>query len=138
MRGFAVVAALAAAVAAAGAAVATGAEGGRGTRTVMLDVRYSKFSESNLTVRRGTTVRFVVNNADPIPHELIVGDQAVQDRHERGDEPHHGSVPGEVSVPAGQERVTTYTFSRPGTLLFGCHLPGHYAYGMRGEIRVVP
>jgi uncharacterized cupredoxin-like copper-binding protein len=21
-------------------------------------------------------------------------------------------------------------------LLFGCHLPGHYAFGMRGEIQV--
>ena len=31
----------------------------------------------------------------------------------------------------------TYTFARAGgTLQFGCHLPGHWAYGMKGEIRV--
>ncbi|MGZ4207500.1 MAG: hypothetical protein ACXVQ6_06305 [Actinomycetota bacterium] len=24
----------------------------------------------------------------------------------------------------------------PGTLLFACHRPGHYAYGMRGTIHI--
>ena len=105
-------------------------------RTVTLDVRYSRFSPAELEVRAGTTVRFVVRNADPIAHELIVGDQSVQDRHERGTEAHHGDVPGEVSVPAGGTAVTTYTFSRPGRVLLGCHLPGHWDYGMRGVVDV--
>ena len=30
---------------------------------------------------------------------------------------------------------TTYTFDG-GNLLFGCHLPGHYDYGMRGLVVV--
>jgi uncharacterized cupredoxin-like copper-binding protein len=106
-------------------------------RTVVLDVHHSKFSPSSLTVRRGQAVRFVVDNRDPIPHELIVGDQAVQERHEKGTEAHHGERAGEVSVPAGGRAETTVTFARPGRLLFGCHLPGHWAYGMRGTIEVV-
>ena len=105
-------------------------------RTVVLDVRFSRFSPSSVTVRRGETVRFVVDNRDPIPHELIVGDQAVQDRHETGTEPHHGDKPGEVSVAPGARAETTVTFPRSGRLLFGCHLPGHWAYGMKGTIRV--
>jgi uncharacterized cupredoxin-like copper-binding protein len=32
--------------------------------------------------------------------------------------------------------VTTVTFPSQGSLLFGCHLPGHYAYGMRGVITI--
>ncbi|MCA1692804.1 MAG: plastocyanin/azurin family copper-binding protein [Acidimicrobiales bacterium] len=106
--------------------------------TLVVDVHYSKFSVSEVQVRKGQTVRFVIRNHDPIPHELIVGDQAVQDRHERGTEAHHGDRPGEVSVPAGATAETTFAFTatEPGTLLFGCHLPGHWTYGMRGTIRV--
>ena len=48
---------------------------------------------------------------------------------------HHG-VAGQVSVPAGTTRETTYRFGAPEPLLFGCHIPGHYAYGMRGTIAV--
>jgi uncharacterized cupredoxin-like copper-binding protein len=82
-------------------------------------------------------VRFVITNHDPIDHELIVGDEAVQQRHETGTEPSHGAVPGEVSVPAGTVAETTYTFSRAGVVLIGCHAPGHYKYGMRGAVVVV-
>jgi uncharacterized cupredoxin-like copper-binding protein len=110
--------------------------GGGGGRTVTLDVHHSRFSIEELHVRPGETVRFVVRNTDPIPHELIVGDQSAQDVHEAGTEPHHGERPGEVSVAPGATAVTTYRFDRPGRLLFGCHLPGHWAYGMRGTIRV--
>jgi uncharacterized cupredoxin-like copper-binding protein len=105
-------------------------------RTVTLRLHHSRFSTDHLEVRPGTTVRFVVENTDPIPHELIVGDQAVQDRHETGTEAHHGARDGEVSVAAGATAETRYTFSESGRLLFGCHLPGHWDYGMRGTIAV--
>jgi uncharacterized cupredoxin-like copper-binding protein len=107
-----------------------------GTRTVELTAHHSRFSASVVTVAKGSTVRFVVRNTDPIDHELIVGDEAVQLRHEHGTEAHHGARPGEVSVPAGKTVSTTYTFTSPGRLLFGCHLPGHWSYGMHGTIVV--
>ena len=115
---------------------AGGAPESGGERTVTLTAHWSRFSPSEVEVPVGTTVRFVVHNADPIAHELIVGDQAVQDRHETGTEAHHGDRPGEVSVAAGATVETIYRFDRPGTLLFGCHLPGHWNYGMRGPIEV--
>lgn len=112
-------------------------EGGvSGPRTVEMLIEHSRFEPGEMTFEAGTTVRFVVRNTDPIDHELIVGDRAVQDRHENGTEPHHGTVPGEVSIAAGEEATTTYTFTERGTLIFGCHLPGHYAYGMRGLVVV--
>lgn len=121
----------------------TGCAGGEGSanqefgRTVELTVRYSRFSLDELQVRPGETIRFVLRNTDPIPHELIVGDESVQDSHERGTESHHSDRPGEVSVAPGATAVTTYRFGPAGgRLLFGCHLPGHWAYGMRGTITV--
>lgn len=105
-------------------------------RTVTITINHSSFGISQMDYRPGETVRFEIHNTDPIDHEFILGDQAVQDRHETGNEPHHGAIPGEVSVPAGQTATTTYTFDEPGTILFGCHLPGHFAYGMRGTVTV--
>lgn len=101
-----------------------------------LTIRHSRFIPSSIEVPAGTDVRFVVDNTDPINHELIVGDQDVQDAHETGTETVHGSVPGEISVGAGAIATTTYRFDKPGTVLLGCHLPLHYTYGMRGEVSV--
>ena len=103
---------------------------------VVLDVRWSAFSASAVTVPRGVPVTFVVRNADPIDHELIVGDLGVQQRHEKGTEPAHGDRPGEVTAPALSTVSTTVTFAEAGTAYFACHQPGHYAYGMRGLVSV--
>lgn len=123
---------------AAGVALTGCAGGGHGAeRTVELTVHHSRFSVEELHVRPGETIRFVLRNTDPIPHELIVGDQSVQDVHELGTESHHGDRPGEVSVGPGETAVTTYRFGPAGgRLLFGCHLPGHWGYGMKGVITV--
>jgi uncharacterized cupredoxin-like copper-binding protein len=107
------------------------------SQTIAVTMRYSRFAPARVIVRRGATVRFVVTNVDPIDHEFILGDEAVQRRHETGTEPAHGAVPGEVSVPAGAVAETTYTFSRAGVVLIGCHARGHYDYGMRGAVLVV-
>jgi uncharacterized cupredoxin-like copper-binding protein len=111
---------------------------GPGLVTVNVDIRYSKFSLSTLKVHTGTTVRFLVHNNDPIAHEFIVGDASVHARHERGTHPAHPPVPGEVSVSAGRLGETFYRFDQPGKYLFACHLPGHFAYGMRGWVTVEP
>jgi len=107
-----------------------------GVRTVEITIHYSHFDPTKLEFAPGTTVRFVVRNTDPIDHEFILGDAEVQEVHELGTEAHHAPRPGEMSIPAGTTRTTTYTFAQPGSLIFGCHLPGHYAFGMRGSVTV--
>jgi uncharacterized cupredoxin-like copper-binding protein len=104
---------------------------------VRITIHYSSFEPDGLAVVPGETVRFVIVNTDPIDHEFILGDQRVQDVHEKGTEAHHAPRPGEVSVPAGETVVTSYTFPKTsGSLIFGCHLPGHYAFGMHGTVLV--
>jgi uncharacterized cupredoxin-like copper-binding protein len=138
---------LAAALALLGAAVAVVASwpaasgaGGGAARTVVVTMHHSRFEPSVVEVEPGERVRFVLRNTDPIDHEFILGDASVQRRHEQGRERHHhGDVPGERSVAAGQEAATTYTFPAGldgQALEFACHLPGHYAYGMHGLARV--
>jgi uncharacterized cupredoxin-like copper-binding protein len=111
---------------------------GPGDTTVRLDIEHSLFSPTSLRVVEGTRVRFVVVNGDPIHHELIVGPPDVHARHENGTEASHPSIPGEVTIDLGATAVTTYTFDRPGTVEFACHLPGHYQHGMHGTVEVVP
>ena len=110
---------------------------GDGVRTIELTIHYSRFDTGRIDVHPGERVRFVVHNTDPIDHEFIVGNAQVQLVHERGTERKHGPKPGEISIPALTTAETTYTFpDATGRLLFGCHLPGHYAYGMRGTVRI--
>jgi uncharacterized cupredoxin-like copper-binding protein len=107
-----------------------------GARTVHVRIHYSRFEPASFTFSPGETVTFVVENTDPIDHEFILGDEAVQLAHERGTESFHPPRPGEMTVPAGETVTTTFAFGGPGELLFGCHLPGHYAYGMRGRVGI--
>jgi uncharacterized cupredoxin-like copper-binding protein len=132
--------ALVGAAALATAAVAGHLPGRAEERTVVVTMHHSRFEPSQLQVAPGERVRFVLRNTDPIDHEFILGDAIVQARHEEGRQRrHHGDVPGERSVPAGQEAATTYAFPASptgGALEFACHLPGHYAYGMHGTVRI--
>lgn len=116
----------------------TGRTLGPGVVRVQVGIEHSRFALEPLRVQEGTLVEFVVQNDDPIDHELVVGDDQVHQQHEAGTERRHPPVPGEVSVAPGARAMTFYEFSEPGTIVYACHLPGHLAYGMQGTIEVVP
>lgn len=106
------------------------------TRQVIININHSKFEPGNIEVPEGSLITFVVRNHDPIDHEFIVGDEHIQLVHENGTEAHHGARAGEISVPAGETRTTVYSFDEKGSLIYGCHLPRHYDYGMKGSITI--
>lgn len=111
---------------------------GPGHVEIRLDIEHSLFEQEELRVYEGTHVEFVVDNGDPIGHELIVGDEEVHIRHESGTHASHPAVDGEVSVGPNDVAETGYLFDEPGEVEFACHLPRHYDYGMHGTITVVP
>ena len=119
-----------------GTASGDGPSLGPGPATVEMNIHHSRFSVDRVHVERGTLLRFGVPNADPILHELVAGDEAVHARHASGTEASHPAVPGEVSVAPGEVGVTTLRFDQLGTFVFACHLPGHFRYGMHGEVVV--
>ena len=121
------------ALAIAGAAAAwTTVRGATGTPEYTIDIRYSHFDPSELSVPVGVPVTIVLRNRDPIDHEWILGDAAVHERHRTGTEPVHAARPTEITVPAGETRRTTIVIDEAGSLQYICHLPGHEAYGMVG------
>ena len=92
--------------------------------TVVVDVEHSRFLPDYVRVVEGTEVRFVLQNGDPINHELIVGPAWVHALHEHGTEAYHPPKPGELSVGPDEQGVTSYVFDEPGTVEMACHLPG--------------
>lgn len=109
---------------------------GPGEVTIRLGIEHSLFELDEIHVVEGTEVRFVVDNGDPIGHELIVGDEAVHERHATGTHAGHAPIAGEVSVDPSGLGVTVYRFDEPGIVEFACHLPRHYEYGMYGKVVV--
>ena len=136
-----------------GPAWATGAP----VRVVMND--HFRYRPSAIMVRAGRRVTFAVTNAGKLPHEFILGDRATQLTHERrmqeaaaptagghihvhahgpADHASHGGHGASaLTVPPGQTGRLTWAFHDPGIVLYGCHVLGHWAAGMRGTIVVL-
>jgi uncharacterized cupredoxin-like copper-binding protein len=114
-------------------------------RVVMND--RSRYRPDAIMVRAGRRVTFAVTNAGKLTHEFTLGDRASQLDHERqmqlmpamGGHVHtHGAAgDGTLTVPPGQTRRLSWTFDEPGLVLYGCHVLGHWAAGMKGTIVVL-
>jgi plastocyanin len=119
-------------------AVALANGGPKAATSIEIVIRYSHFEPSEITVPAGVPITITIRNTDPIGHEWIVGDPAVQAVHRIGTELLHPSRPTEVVIPALESRTTTITFepAAPGSITYICHLPGHEAYGMVGTVTI--
>lgn len=111
-------------------------------RTIALQVSDQlRFAPDAVTVHVGDTIAFQVTNTGTMAHEVVIGDEAVQWAHEQEMVTGGGMAMGAeaayvVPIPADQTATLVYTFSKPGTLIFGCHVVGHYGAGMRDTITV--
>jgi uncharacterized cupredoxin-like copper-binding protein len=101
------------------------------------------FTPNQVTVKQGDTIAFVITNDGQLPHEFVIGSEAVQQEHEEemlaGEEEsmdEMGDKPYAVDVPAGETVTLVYTFDEAGQLLYGCHVQGHYTAGMVGTITI--
>lgn len=98
-----------------------------------------RFTPELISVNSGERVTFVVTNAGVIVHEFFVGTESEQAEHATemamGGMSHgHDNA---VSVAPGKTESLTMTFADAGTLLVGCHEPGHYAAGMKATLTIV-
>ena len=118
------------------AAAGCGRVAGHQPVTLQINIHYSQFEETALTVPHGVPVTFVLVNEDPIEHEWLIGDAAFHERHRKGTEAHHGARPNEISLKPLETIRTTLLFDEPGSLQYICHLPGHEAYGMVGTLTI--
>lgn len=115
--------------------------GGTG-RVVEVRMQAGRFEPSSITAKAGETVTFRLINQDDTIHEFTIGDEQKQAERETmmagmGSQPMEMDDEADsVTVQGGATEELTWTFSEPGTVLYGCHQPGHYAAGERGTISV--
>ena len=99
-----------------------------------------RFSPSQLSVRQGETVRFVVTNAGAAMHEMVIGTEAELRQHAEMMRRHPGmehDAPYMAHVAPGKSGEIVWKFTQPGEFRFGCLVPGHFEAGMAGSITVV-
>lgn len=99
-----------------------------------------RFDPESVTVSDGETVLFRIVNEGQLPHDFTLGDEAAQQQHEEEMAEMEGmemqDEPNAVVLEPGETKELAWRFTHGGTVLFGCHQPGHYEAGMRGEITV--
>jgi uncharacterized cupredoxin-like copper-binding protein len=98
-----------------------------------------RFVPDRFSFTAGETVRFEVTNAGAIRHEFFIGDTDDQTAHEAemiemGGMGH--DEPNGIAVEPGESKALEHTFATGGTVLIGCHEPGHYAGGMVATVAV--
>lgn len=112
----------------------------KANRTINLSMGDTmRYSQSQIRIGQGETVTFVVTNKGKVMHELVLGTEDQLRQHAEvmlknpgmeHEEPYMAHV-----KPSGTERIT-WKFTKPGTFLYGCLIPGHYQAGMKGTIVV--
>ena len=98
-----------------------------------------KFTPSNVNVKRGETIRFVVRNAGHTKHEMVIGTMAELKEHaemmRRMPGMEHDD-PNQVALNAGKTGELLWQFTKAGTVDFACLQPGHFEAGMMGKVSV--
>ena len=98
-----------------------------------------RFFPSQIRVKRGDTVRFQLNNAGQLPHEMVIGTMDELKKHaalmkKNGEMDHSDEAAAHVAPGANGSFV--WQFTRPGEYYYACLIPGHFDAGMIGTIVV--
>lgn len=99
------------------------------------------FEPAEFEVSAGEVITFVISNTGDVEHEFVLGDEEAQEEMaqmmDSGEgHAHSGEMGNAVTIHAGETAELTWRFSEPGTVLVGCHVPGHWEAGMQGTVTV--
>lgn len=110
------------------------------SRTVTVDmIDAMRFAPSNLEVKQGDTIRFLVKNSGKVTHEFVLGtEKALKEHYEvmkKNPEMEHAE-PNMVTVAPGKTGEVIWQFTKAGKVDFACLHPGHLDAGMKGQVTV--
>ena len=98
-----------------------------------------RFTPSEITVKRGESVRFVAKNGGKLMHEMVLGTRKDLEEHaalmRKYPEMEHDE-PNMLHVAPGKSGEMGWQFTKPGEFYYGCLVPGHFAAGMIGKVIV--
>lgn len=98
-----------------------------------------RFKPDSLSVKQGATIRFVLTNVGQIRHEFVIGTADEVREHKQTMQQMPNMVHEDrnsLSLEPGQAKSLVWQFTNPGVVQIACLVPGHYAAGMVGTVRV--
>jgi len=131
------------------------------SRTIEVSMTDNAFEPSQISIKAGETVRFVIRNDGELVHEFNVGTSKMHAAHREEmtqmvdmgvleadrinhDVMGHGNGnmmmkhddPNAVLLEPNQTAEVVWTFPESTSLQFACNVPGHYEDGMMGEFQI--
>lgn len=98
-----------------------------------------RFLPDKVNVKPGETIRFVVKNVGELKHEMMLGTKKELMDHAKVMQEHPGMEHDDdnaVTLEPGKSGELVWQFTRAGTFMFGCLMPGHVEAGMVGSVVV--
>lgn len=98
-----------------------------------------RFQPSQITLKQGETVKFVVKNSGQMMHEMVIGSMKELKEHAEMMRKFPGmehDEPYMAHVQPGKAEEIVWHFNRPGEFNFACLIAGHFEAGMVGKISV--
>lgn len=109
-------------------------------RTISISMDDSMhYSQSEIRVKQGETVTFIISNKGKLLHELVIGTEDELQKHAelmRKNPTMEHDEPYMAHVKPGATEKMTWKFSKAGTFVYGCLVAGHFEAGMKGQIVV--
>lgn len=110
------------------------------SRTITVDMADTmRYTPSNITVKKGETIRFVVKNSGQVSHEMSLGTEKELLEHlevmKKFPDMEHDE-PGKLTLAPGKQGEIIWQFTKAGPVNFACLMPGHYEAGMKGQVKV--
>ena len=110
-------------------------------RTITVEMADNmRYSPSDIQVKKGETVRFIVKNVGKVRHELSLGTPDELAEHLEQMKKFPGmehDEPSKITLDPGKHGEILWQFTEPGAVHFACLMPGHYEAGMKGQVTVV-
>ena len=109
-------------------------------RTVKVDMADNmRFTPSEVTVKRGETIKFLVRNDGKVLHEMVLGTKSAIAEHaelmKKFPEMEHADA-NMAHVKPGKNGEIVWQFTKAGEFQFACLQPGHFEAGMVGKVVV--
>lgn len=124
-------------------------------RAMRITMRDNNYSPKSITVKKGETVRFIVENKGEFVHEFNIGTAEMHQGHQgemlammqsgalEADKIVHAKMgdmkhddPNSVLLEPGQKGEVVWKFGGAGEIQFACNVPGHYEAGMHGKLKI--
>jgi len=98
-----------------------------------------RFIPSDIQVKQGETIRFVLKNTDSVKHEFSLGTkQELLEHYEvmkKFPDMEHDE-PNKISLAPGKQGEVIWKFTKAGAVDFACLHVGHFDAGMKGLVKV--